>query len=324
MMWVIYSVKLVLDRESEIPLFLQIEQQIRYLILSGQFEPGIKLPSTRQLSLFLHVNRQTIHNALRILEKEGLVEIKQGSGIFVKTRSSQITRTSEALLHMAREAVQKARDMGYSYEDLIGAISLTEYSEIGQLVPSEERYVVFVECNQPVLESYKNDIEKELSIKVLPYLLDELQEGKPSVRSVVNGAELIITTFTHLHEVKKILKGHSTDIVGVNAGPYINLLLAISKWKSKESVTILMVRRQGADEVAQSIKDAGLSVGKIVSCGIEEPDYQEFIKCAKNLVISRAAYKTVESILKPEQNVLVYENVLDRAGLNMLRNMVNF
>ncbi|MHB1653457.1 MAG: GntR family transcriptional regulator [Desulfitobacteriaceae bacterium] len=315
--------KLVLDRESEIPLFLQIEQQIRYLILSGQFAPGTMLPSSRQLSQFLHVNRQTIRNALRILDKEGLIEIKQGSGIFVKTRSSQITQPSEALLHLAREAVQKARDMGYSYEDLIGAISLTGYSGIGQLVSSDDRYVVFVECNQPVLESYKNDIEKELSLKVIPYLLDEIQERKPSVLSVITGAELIITTFTHLHEVKKILKDQPVDIVGVTAGPYMDLLLSISKWKSKESVTVVMVRRQGAEEIAQSIKDAGLSVGEIVSCGLEEPDYQEVIKCAKNLVVSRAAYKTVESMLKPEQNVLVYENVLDRAGLNMLRNMLN-
>lgn len=315
--------KLVLDRESKIPLFMQIERQIRYLILSGQFKPGMKIPSSRQLSQFLHVNRQTIHNALRILAQEGLIEIKQGSGIFVKTRSTHTTQPSEELLDLAREAVQRARDIGYSYEDLIGAISLAGYSGLVPLVSADDSYVVFVECNQPILESYKKDIEQELSIKVIPYLLEELHEGNAAVLSVVTGAELIVTTFTHLHEVKKLLQDYSVDIVGVTAGPYMDLLLSISKWNAKENIAVVMVRRQGADEIVHSIRDAGLTFEKITACGLEDSAYEKEIVSAQNLVVSRAAFKSVEHIIRPSQNVLIYENVLDRASLNMLRSVLN-
>ncbi|QGP94030.1 Bacterial regulatory protein, gntR family [Neomoorella glycerini] len=314
--------KLVVNRDSEIPLFLQIEQQLRYLILSGQFAPGTRLPSSRQLAQFLHVNRQTINNALKMLARDGLVEIRQGAGIFVKTRSSQITQPSEALMDLARHTVRQAREMGYSPDDLIAAISLVGNTHDAAPLPPSGRYLVFVECNQPVLESYKNDIEKEVNIKVIPYLLEELREGNPAVQGVIAGAALVVTTFTHLHEVKKLLHNQTVDIVGVTAGPYMDLMLSVSRWPTKAKITVVMVRRHGALEVAQSIIDAGINFEKLVSCGLDDPEYENYIRQAEYLIISRAAYKSVETLLKPEQKVLIYENVLDRASLNMLKNML--
>ncbi|MCL4425158.1 MAG: GntR family transcriptional regulator [Firmicutes bacterium] len=314
--------RLVVNRDSEIPLFLQIEQQIRYLILSGQFPPGTRLPSSRQLAQFLHVNRRTIDNALRVLAKDGLIEIRQGAGIFVKTRSSQIVQPSEALLELARHAVQQAREMGYAPDDLVSALYLVRNSNDDVPLPPNGRYLIFVECNQPVLESYKNDIEKEVDIKVIPYLLDELREGNQAVQSVIAGASLVVTTFTHLHEVKQLLKGQAVDIVGVTAGPYVDLMLSVSKWPATASVTVVMVRRQGALEVAQSLIDAGISFEGLTYFGLEEPECEAQIKRAEYLIVSRAAYKSVQPLLKPQQKVLIYENVLDRASLNMLRNML--
>jgi GntR family transcriptional regulator, transcriptional repressor for pyruvate dehydrogenase complex len=59
--------------------FEQISDQIRELIYSGVFKPGDKLPSERELSLEFNVGRTALREALRVLENEGFINIRQGS-----------------------------------------------------------------------------------------------------------------------------------------------------------------------------------------------------------------------------------------------------
>ena len=66
-----------IERDSRIPIYVQVAQQFRMLILSGALVPGAHLPTTRDLADSLGVNRKTVVDAYRILQAEGLVE---GSG----------------------------------------------------------------------------------------------------------------------------------------------------------------------------------------------------------------------------------------------------
>lgn len=311
--------KLVIDKNSKMPLFLQISQQLRYLILSGKFESGAKLPSMRQLAQFLHVNRNTINNALEILSREGLIEIRQGIGIFVKNRPSMVTEMSESLMDIARDAVLRAREIGYSMEDLTSAIYLVGHHKDSVPIPTNGRYIVFVECNQPVLEGYKNDIEKELNIKVIPYLLDELHDMNSTTLEIINQAEVVVTTYTHLYDVKSLLKDVNVAILAITAGPYVNLLMRVSSWPRDAKVTIVMVRKYGALEVGQSLFDSGLVFDEIIQCGLDTPEYEKLIDQSEYLIISSAAFKGVEKLIRPDQKYVIYENVLDQASLDMLK-----
>jgi len=58
----------------------EIAEQLRGLILNGQYPPGSKLPPERELSKRLRVNRASLREALKKLEHLGLVRIRQGDG----------------------------------------------------------------------------------------------------------------------------------------------------------------------------------------------------------------------------------------------------
>ena len=62
----------------------EITEQLRSLILGGQYPPGSKLPPERELSKRLHVNRASLREALKKLEHLGLVRIRQGDGTRVQ------------------------------------------------------------------------------------------------------------------------------------------------------------------------------------------------------------------------------------------------
>ena len=75
--------RIPLDRQSEIPLYQQIESYLRQGILSGSLAADTRLPASRQLAHDLGVNRLTVENAYSELEIDGLIYSKMGSGTYV-------------------------------------------------------------------------------------------------------------------------------------------------------------------------------------------------------------------------------------------------
>jgi len=60
-----------------------LEEQIKHLILTSGFAVGSRLPSIRALAGYLRVNRNTVARVISDLEREGFVENRRGSGVYV-------------------------------------------------------------------------------------------------------------------------------------------------------------------------------------------------------------------------------------------------
>jgi len=76
-------------------LYRQIADQIRTLIRSGEFPPGARLPPERDLAKQLGVSRPSVREALIALEVEGLVEVRIGSGIYVRAAGEPAANDEE-------------------------------------------------------------------------------------------------------------------------------------------------------------------------------------------------------------------------------------
>jgi DNA-binding FadR family transcriptional regulator len=65
-------------------LYRQIAEQLRQLMVSGEFALGSRLPAERDLAVQLGVSRPSVREALIALEVEGMIEVRTGSGIYVQ------------------------------------------------------------------------------------------------------------------------------------------------------------------------------------------------------------------------------------------------
>jgi len=74
---------LTVNTDNDLALWLQLKQQLTWLIASGQIQPGEKLPSVRQVAGHLGINLNTVRAAYQKLEAESLVATRQGSGTVV-------------------------------------------------------------------------------------------------------------------------------------------------------------------------------------------------------------------------------------------------
>jgi len=83
-------------------LYRQIADQIRLLIQAGEFPIGARLPPERDLALKLGVSRPSIREALIALEVEGWVEVRMGSGIYVRSSDAADSVVAESPLETIR------------------------------------------------------------------------------------------------------------------------------------------------------------------------------------------------------------------------------
>lgn len=113
---------LFLDYQDRRPIYEQIVEKFRMLILSGAMEPSSRMPSVRQLAMELSINPNTIQRAYMELEQQGLIYPVKGKGSFV-TDSSEIRRIGmEEYLRELKETAEKGRKLGMKEEKMIRAI----------------------------------------------------------------------------------------------------------------------------------------------------------------------------------------------------------
>jgi len=82
---------------SEVPLYRQLATQVRLAILSGDLKPGERLPSTRELARRFSIHPNTVSAGYRQLARDGWVEYRHGSGVYVQTEAAQ-AQTPEQIL----------------------------------------------------------------------------------------------------------------------------------------------------------------------------------------------------------------------------------
>lgn len=106
-----------IDLRSSIPVYRQIVDGLRILLVNGQLNPGEQLPPVRRLALDLGVHFNTVAEAYRTLEAEGWLEIGRRSGARVVSRTvPNLTdpQAGAAFHRRLREMVAEAQSRGFS------------------------------------------------------------------------------------------------------------------------------------------------------------------------------------------------------------------
>ena len=99
-------------------------QAERIGIVSGEYEPGAKLPSVRDLALAAGVNPNTMQRAMTQLEREGLVFPQRTAGRFVTDDAQLIAQARQTLAREQAEAFLTAMNsLGYRHEEILSLVT---------------------------------------------------------------------------------------------------------------------------------------------------------------------------------------------------------
>jgi GntR family transcriptional regulator len=110
------------DKQSGIPLYVQMEQQIRLLIHRGVLKAGELMPTVRMLAVALEINSNTVARVYRDLELAGMLVLKRGIGTFVAEGAAAAPAKPadlDALEEKVAELVQLSRRFSISCAELL-------------------------------------------------------------------------------------------------------------------------------------------------------------------------------------------------------------
>ena len=94
-----------MDLDDSRPIWVQLADDFRRRIVSGQWPPGTKVPSVRELAADTGVNPNTVQRALGALDSEGLTATERTAGRFVTTKASAIDSVRRSLASGATDTL---------------------------------------------------------------------------------------------------------------------------------------------------------------------------------------------------------------------------
>jgi GntR family transcriptional regulator len=107
------KLQLAINPDSEVPIYVQVKNQIRLAVDSGKLPAGKQMPSVRELALTLEINANTVSRIYSDLEREGYLARRRGVGMFAvdphKTMKRELPGKAEL-----KEVIRQLRRLGYS------------------------------------------------------------------------------------------------------------------------------------------------------------------------------------------------------------------
>lgn len=113
--------------DNNSPIYMQIVEKIKFLIISGRLNLGSKLPSVRELASEAKVNPNTIQKALSELEEMGLIFTERTNGKYVTLDGELIMDYKKVFAdELSEKYVKSMQELGFSKLEIMKHLNLTE------------------------------------------------------------------------------------------------------------------------------------------------------------------------------------------------------
>lgn len=153
--------RLWLSKNSEVPVREQLVTQVMLGIVSSDLKPGQKLPSTRELARRFNIHSNTVSAAYRDLAARGWVELRKGSGIYVREHPGENVESAKLELDQLISAfLQTARRGGYSLAEIQGRLK-----QLLELQPPD--HFLVIESDRELRQILVAEIEEVTGFRVL-------------------------------------------------------------------------------------------------------------------------------------------------------------
>jgi DNA-binding transcriptional regulator YhcF (GntR family) len=292
-----------------------LEEQIKHLILTGKFAVGSRLPSIRALAGYLRVNRNTVARVISDLEREGYVESRRGSGVYVAEPpvAAEDLKRQEVL----ERVMDLAAAQGVPVEELAYALLARAGAE-----PMEKAPVLFVECTVSDLEQLSAELEEQLPVEVKKVLLEDLPAR------ISREAELpwriAVTTFFHVHEVESLMEPRGIETVALLAEATLESLQRLADLPAGTPVGVVGDSQTCMENKSRSIEGAGLDHLDLTETYVDRVDeVRALFGRVRAVVCSSATARRLLELGAPDDLEIIEEDrTLDKGGVEMLGRML--
>jgi GntR family transcriptional regulator len=303
------------DTHSPIPIRRQLTEQLKHVIESGGLPQKQTLPSIRELAGFLGINANTVARVIEDLKRSGYVEARRGSGVFVAPAPpvGPSPRLREGFLH---DVVMRAAALGMSADDL--AVRVLSLGGAPPIAIDGAVEVLLVECSPAELDFFARQLEAHLPIRVEKVLLGELA-AVTRRRAQAGSWRAAVTSFRHLPEVERVLKGRGVPVIALLAEAHLETLHRLAQLPTGTRVGVASDAVETAHNLVHSIANAALpNIALLGACPTEGIALSRLVRRVDVMVCSSAAAERVRELAASRMQVIIDDRALDQRAIQML------
>ena len=306
---------LQIDQKSHVPVHVQLKEQIKHLILTGNFEVGSRLPSIRAMAGFLRINRNTVARVISDLEREGFVESRRGSGVYVVEPPVD---EEELRRH---EVLERVMDLAAAQDVSVEELGYALLARAG-VKPQEKTQILFVECTKEELDQFSAELEEQLPVEIEKVLVEDLPARLSGV--VEPPWRMAVTTFFHVHEVQELVEPLGIETVALLAEATLESLQRLTELPAGTPVGVVGNSQTCMENSSRSIEGAGLDHLNLTETYVERVDEARgLFDQVPVIVCSSFTASRLRELGSPEGlELLEVDRTLDKGGVEMLGRML--
>jgi len=223
-------------------------RHLLYLIATGKWPDGMRLPSIREAEKLFGASRTTVQQAYQALVTHHLVESKPRSGYIVKMQSGDawISRNRSELERLFKSFSRTIiRSAG------LAPLPVLRYlTRLAEIDDHEHPSCAFVECTSQQTEGHAREIEKRLGISVLPMTVGDVIDRTSGMPANIKS---IVTTHFHHAELLPLQSRRKLEVLAVPIE--ISPLFRKQVKLMKGPLVFLETERQMAQDITDDVRE---------------------------------------------------------------------
>lgn len=312
-------IQIVIDKGNKVPLYLQVKKQIMDLIKDGSLKVGFKMPTERELSGELQVSRNTVSMAYRELEQEGVLKSYQGKGTFV-AEEVKLWKDEDI-----REKIKKFVDLAFE-EAIETGIDTDEFLEIVTERIEEKRRLIneisgiYIECNIEQSKIFAAQLKERTNIDFKPLTVNDLKIMDKDTEELLQRSQIIITTFNHVNEVRRLTRNFNKKVLGVAITPDLETIVKIARFPIETKFYFVCISEEFKFKVRDALESAGLgNINIEYTNSLDKKELMEIIEKTDVIIASPGRYKDVNEINNGRKQIINFLYSLDDGSVKALK-----
>ncbi|MBI1170446.1 GntR family transcriptional regulator [bacterium] len=310
------TVKVQIDRKSNLSLRQQLKGALEHAITFGEWPIGSSLPSVRDLALQADVAPMTVAKVYAELKAAGLIETRSGSGTFVAdSAQARLASGSEMLrLRGAIDAViDQAINLGAAPEDLAGLIHARVTA---RLALGRRQFIAMVGLFADATASYAQRVADQVGDHafVEATTLDQIT-ADPAYQKRLQGADIVLTFSNLQAAVTAALPG--VPILSIRFIPSEATRMALASIDPMAKVGVVSRFADFLPVLTLGVRRFAAHVRDIVAANLDDPDIAALLADCDAVVLATGA-DAAARLAKPGAPRIEYRHIPDPGDIDRL------
>lgn len=311
-----------IDRDSGVPIYIQVKNYIMSDIKNGRLKIGEKLPTERDLSLKLKVSRNTISSAYNALEQEGVLISFQGRGTFVAEEGNTWKQETikDKIYRIIDLALEEAIGNGFNTKEFIAFVQ-ERVKEKEILIKNLN--AIFVECNIEQARFFAEELSRTTNLNVIPMTISQLRDEDQAVKKAISGTQIIITAFNHVNEVKSFVKDQKKEVFGVATNPSLEAIVKIAQYPKGTRIGQITLSKEFYYKIQYALSSAGLEKAEIIgTTSREQADVLKIINESDVIIVSHGREEEVSKLAGGKKEIIRFDYILDQSSVQAIMSKI--